>query len=208
MIEHRDFACLCGGCGGAFAIDDQIIKGLNMLDAPFTVQSRFSCHSDDRGVDITSPNLERLFNDAVGIFDHVCRDGRILNVNMNLKWHIWDDEIYLAKDFAAREYVCNCSHCRELQLAPMQQSFVDKLQCARDRHGGPIILSRGYSCPKHNASIPGAAPDSQHQYGRAGDVDLLDGELLGHLFKGIILHDTYTHVDDRDTPYFSDRRTT
>lgn len=48
---------------------------------------------------------------------------------------------------------------------------LDRLDEWRENYGGPLKVNRGYSTPRHNAKIKGAARNSQHLYGTAADVD-------------------------------------
>ncbi|HEX7153116.1 MAG TPA: D-Ala-D-Ala carboxypeptidase family metallohydrolase [Thermoanaerobaculia bacterium] len=41
----------------------------------------------------------------------------------------------------------------------------------RENYGGPLRVNRGFTTPRHNARIKGAAKNSQHLYGRAVDID-------------------------------------
>jgi len=43
------------------------------------------------------------------------------------------------------------------------------LEALRALVGKPVGIARGYSCPKHNESIPGAATESKHLMGMAAD---------------------------------------
>lgn len=48
---------------------------------------------------------------------------------------------------------------------------LDQLDRWRENYGGPLKVNRGFSTPRHNAKIKGAAKNSQHLYGRAADID-------------------------------------
>lgn len=48
---------------------------------------------------------------------------------------------------------------------------LDRLDEWRENYGGSLRVNRGYSTPRHNAKIKGAAKNSQHLYGTAADVD-------------------------------------
>lgn len=49
------------------------------------------------------------------------------------------------------------------------RELVSGLDRYRERYGPTRIVS-GYRDPKYNATIPGAAPNSQHKYGNAADL--------------------------------------
>ncbi len=48
---------------------------------------------------------------------------------------------------------------------------LDHLDEWRENYGGPLKVNRGFSTPRHNAKIQGAAKNSQHLYGTAADID-------------------------------------
>jgi len=48
---------------------------------------------------------------------------------------------------------------------------LDHLDEWRENYGGPLKVNRGFSTPRHNAKIKGAAKNSQHLYGTAADID-------------------------------------
>ncbi len=48
---------------------------------------------------------------------------------------------------------------------------LDRLDEWRENYGGPLKVNRGFSTPRHNAKIKGAAKNSQHLYGTAADID-------------------------------------
>jgi hypothetical protein len=48
---------------------------------------------------------------------------------------------------------------------------LDHLDEWRENYGGPLKVNRGFSTPRHNAKIKGAARNSQHLYGTAADID-------------------------------------
>jgi hypothetical protein len=49
-------------------------------------------------------------------------------------------------------------------------SIFEDLETWRSNYGGSLTITRGYSTPRYNATIPGAATNSQHIYGTATDV--------------------------------------
>src|ERR1051325_5825843 len=55
-------------------------------------------------------------------------------------------------------------------------SIFRKLDEWRDNYGGPLVINRGYTTPRHNASVNGAAKNSQHLYGTAADVASSSGD--------------------------------
>jgi hypothetical protein len=49
-------------------------------------------------------------------------------------------------------------------------TIFENMESWRTNYGAALSLNRGYTTPRHNASIPGAATNSQHIYGTAADV--------------------------------------
>ncbi len=48
---------------------------------------------------------------------------------------------------------------------------LDHLDEWRENYGAPLRVNRGFSTPRHNSKIKGAAKNSQHLYGTAADID-------------------------------------
>jgi len=61
------------------------------------------------------------------------------------------------------------------------------LEAWRTQYGQELTINRGYSTPKRNASVPGAATNSQHIYGTAADVhsDINTWEKLRRAVKAV-----------------------
>jgi len=91
------------------------------------------------------------------------------------------------------------------QYAVVQAHAVETLQEIRDDVGA-LRVNSGYRSPGHNASIPGSATYSRHQYGDAFDLDPLDTTLgalesacnqAGASYVGV--YETHRHCDWRLT---------
>ena len=52
----------------------------------------------------------------------------------------------------------------------IETALLDGLEGTRRAYGEPMIITSGYRCPEKNATVPGAATNSVHQFGRAVDV--------------------------------------
>ena len=52
----------------------------------------------------------------------------------------------------------------------IETALLDGLEGTRQAYGEPMIITSGYRCPEKNATVPGAATNSVHQFGRAVDV--------------------------------------
>jgi hypothetical protein len=73
-----------------------------------------------------------------------------------------------AKYVSPSEWRCRCG-CGGGDDVVSQRllDFIDKI---RENIGGPITINCIYRCPAHNASLPGAVPNSQHVLGNAADL--------------------------------------
>lgn len=96
----------------------------------------------------------------------------------------------------------------------VQTHAVDRLQTLRDELG-PIRVTSGYRSPGHNASIPGSATLSRHQYGDAFDLVATDTSLktLAQACEAneasfVDTYETHVHCDWRlealDPAFFGD----
>lgn len=83
----------------------------------------------------------------------------------------WDEIEF----FDREEFRCQCGgkYCDGFHVEPeeMMVRICDEIRC---RAGVPILIrdagGSGLRCPQHNASIPGAAANSEHTHGRAADL--------------------------------------
>jgi uncharacterized protein YcbK (DUF882 family) len=97
---------------------------------------------------------------------------------------------------------------REGAQGPIPPLLVDMISLVQEQWGytRPIIVHSGFRTPRTNASLEGAAPASQHLFGRALDFTV-PGITLGQLglaawtlsqrlgFMGIGIYGTFLHVD-------------
>lgn len=87
------------------------------------------------------------------------------------KGDFWDDIEF----FTREEFRCQCGgkYCDGFPVEP-DKELVLALDEFRRRLGVPVRIveagGSGIRCPRHNASIKGAASDSQHLYGKAADL--------------------------------------
>ena len=70
----------------------------------------------------------------------------------------------LFRYFKPEEFVCPC--CGQVYVLERLVFLLDE---ARKRWGGPIRVTSGYRCPRHNRRI-GGAPRSAHVIGAAADI--------------------------------------
>lgn len=106
----------------------------------------------------------------------------------------------LTKNFTTDELQCDCCH-----KCPMQPEFLGMLQQFRDLYG-PVGITSGYRCQSHNQAI-GGVNSSMHVLGRAVDINWSTKSgaekhkmlmLALKIFKGIGLHKSFLHVDNRE----------
>ena len=88
--------------------------------------------------------------------------------------------------------------------------LADELQIIRDSVSKPLHLTNAYRCKKHNKEV-GGAKNSQHLYGKAGDLqcsivpsklaDKIEGLIKeGKISEGGVgRYSTFTHYDIRGT---------
>lgn len=81
-------------------------------------------------------------------------------------------------NFSEREMACR--HCGRADMDPM---FMRVLQALRDELGFPLVISSGYRCPEHNASVSTTGRDGPHTTGRAADI-----KIHGHRARLLIAH--------------------
>jgi len=122
--------------------------------------------------------------------------------------YIVENNIQLSKNFKLSEF--RCKHCGKIKL---DMNLVHALQKMRDIVG-VITVEIGYRCPEWNKTIPNAAANSLHIYGKAADIHCNHpyNEALRDIaeqcgFTGIGLYDTWIHVDVGGTVRRWDNRT-
>ena len=114
------------------------------------------------------------------------------------------------KNFKQSEFECKGKACCK-NSAPMDGDLLRKMQQLRDALERPITITSGFRCNHHNAHV-GGARNSWHTLGRACDIKVrgVDVEALGELaqavFNGVIVYDSWVHVDTREGTYYEDKR--
>lgn len=112
------------------------------------------------------------------------------------------NDIPVSKNFKLYEFECKDGN-HEVKIDPRLLELLQKL---RTKLGKPITITSAYRTPEYNATIPGAAANSQHVLGKAADIKVSgmspqqvadEAERIG--FTGIGIYSTFTHVDVRDT---------
>jgi len=122
----------------------------------------------------------------------------------------------LTKNFDSKEFACKGDNCCG-NSDPISIRLVEALQELREKVGKPLIISSGFRCNIHNATMGGAIY-SYHRWGLAVDVLCpkgLDIETFKDVamdiktFKGIGVYDDppRLHLDIRQgEPWFHDYR--
>jgi len=65
-----------------------------------------------------------------------------------------------------------CKHCNTVKV---DETFMDELQNLRDQFGAGLIVTSGYRCPDHNASVSSTGRNGPHTTGRAVDLGVMGG---------------------------------
>jgi hypothetical protein len=87
------------------------------------------------------------------------------------KWHTPSRREFLSGGRSRRGYF-HFAEIRSRDGAPWAVfTALDHLDEWRENYGAPLKVNRGYTTPRHNATIKGAAKNSQHLYGTAADID-------------------------------------
>jgi uncharacterized protein YcbK (DUF882 family) len=112
----------------------------------------------------------------------------------------------VTKNFNPTEF-----ECPDCGMINVQMELIDSLQLLANRIGR-IKVNSACRCKKHNAEV-GGKPDSMHLLGIAADIEPLDCNLErfkyvlrelyeANVFGGVIIYDTFAHVDKRRIKYF------
>lgn len=112
----------------------------------------------------------------------------------------------LSEHFDSSEFACHCG-CDGLNNGTdINPRLVQVLEKMRQRCGLPLVITSGYRCPTHNASV-GGVYNSQHVQGNAADVLVPKGmsvDSLANLAEeagadgiGRYYGDGFVHVDVR-----------
>ena len=119
-----------------------------------------------------------------------------------------DGNLFLSPNFQVKEFASKDGADEvkiDLDLIPVVQRFRDYVE-------SPVIISSAFRTAAHNAAV-GGAPSSYHVFGRALDIPfsnnyryLTSRELMARFFntlgvKGIIIYQTFVHIDSRNSKY-------
>jgi len=118
----------------------------------------------------------------------------------------------VGRHFLRHEFDCPCGVCLN---TPVDSALIQMLDEIRDFYGTPLVVTSGYRCPAHNATVKGASPRSYHQWGMAADfyvVGIHPAELLSHVrirygkTSGIGAYSNRIHLDSRGSMAYWDKR--
>jgi len=110
---------------------------------------------------------------------------------------------YVTEHFMYSDFTCPC--CDRLKIVPGFYRHVSLLEQMRQELRFPIIVTSGYRCKSHNASI-GGAPRSWHllfatdvttEENDAGKLSMIYEKAIMLGFGGIGRYDTHIHLDLR-----------
>lgn len=114
----------------------------------------------------------------------------------------------LSKNFSSQEFACKCGACSFADDGDPHLALLAVLEDVRAEFG-PVHVSSGRRCQKHNEEV-GGAQSSQHLVGTAADIvvhgvspDTIHTFLLAHPLAarlGLGQYPSFTHIDVRGTP--------
>ena len=100
--------------------------------------------------------------------------------------------------FRFEEFACRCCGRIPPGVRGNIEALVDNvLDSARRVFGGPVSVSSGYRCPKHNAEVGGVS-GSQHLKGEAADICCSDNERLAGIIERNGRYDQLIRYMDRN----------
>lgn len=107
----------------------------------------------------------------------------------------------IAPNFKVREFACHDGTDKVL----IDFELVSLLQLIRNIKNAPVEINSGYRTTSWNKK-QGGASNSYHLYGRAFDISCGDARELCTIansigIKGIILYNSFIHIDTRESEY-------
>lgn len=85
-------------------------------------------------------------------------------------------------NFERSEFACPCCDAND-----MKDDFLIRLDRARCISNVPYVITSGYRCRRHNATLPRASNNSAHLRGYAADVLVASDEERWLILKGLML---------------------
>ncbi|MEM7722475.1 MAG: D-Ala-D-Ala carboxypeptidase family metallohydrolase [Pseudomonadota bacterium] len=114
-------------------------------------------------------------------------------------WSDFPAALWRWPDFSPEEMAC-----RGTGKLAIDFDFMDKLQALRTLLGRPLIMTSAFRSKEHNATLKGAAPDSEHLKARAGDVSMINHDpvefeaaarKVGFTGFGFYKRSNFIHID-------------
>lgn len=107
----------------------------------------------------------------------------------------------ISDHFSRSEFACKCG----CGFDTVDTELMDILIFVRENFDSPVTITSGCRCKSHNAAV-GGAPDSQHLYGRAADIQVKGysphevASVINHEWPdqyGLKVYSSWVHVDSR-----------
>lgn len=120
------------------------------------------------------------------------------------------NNIQISKNFKLNEFQCKDGS----QLVKLDSKLLNLLQRLRDKINKPLVITSGYRTVEYNKKVGGIV-NSLHTQGKAADISkrslgMTDAALIKMCqdigFGGVIIYDTFIHVDT-GKKLFLDKRT-
>ena len=104
------------------------------------------------------------------------------------------------RNFEMSEFACHC--CGKIV---MDETFLEKLDRARELAGTPFKIVSGYRCQAHNIAV--GSTSKNHVHGKAADIAATVGPQRGMILRGLVkagfkrigIDKQFIHVDDMTT---------
>jgi uncharacterized protein YcbK (DUF882 family) len=105
----------------------------------------------------------------------------------------------ISTHFSRLEFACQCG----CGFDTIDTSTLSIVKAVRNQFG-PVVVTSGCRCEKHNARV-GGSPNSQHKLARAADIKVssTEPETVYHWVEkhfphaSLGLYDTFVHIDTR-----------
>lgn len=119
---------------------------------------------------------------------------------------------HISTHFKVKEFACSDGS----RPVFVSDDLVNMLENIRQHFGKPITITSGFRTASYNKKVSGSSSNSMHTYGIAADIKVENvspesvyqyaSEALG-AHGGVILYDTFVHIDMRSNKYRGDSRT-
>lgn len=126
---------------------------------------------------------------------------------------VYPTATHYSEHLTRKELDCRCGCRTPPAIVVALTIYARSWEKIRAILGYAVTINCGYRCPKHNASLPGAALYSQHLYGKASDnstgseagvIAIARAALQVPAIRGISIynsaHGQFCHTDNRTGP--------